>query len=213
VSVGEWLRRYWWRLLPILTIGILSGPAFLYGASRSRSRQLLIAGVVYGAVAVVYIVMTAAAADGSALKDIGAGIGIANWFVSTGHAFLARKPYDAALGLGRANETPVEAARRRLAHREELRRLAATEPAVARELGVGRPDLPDADHGDLIDVNSAPVEVLTLMDGIDEATARRIAEVRAQVGGFISVEDLGVAADLDGDLVDRIRADAVFLPR
>jgi DNA uptake protein ComE-like DNA-binding protein len=55
--------------------------------------------------------------------------------------------------------------------------------------------------------------VLARLPGIDDALATRIADVRAQVSGFSSVEDLGLTMDLDGALVEDLRDRVVFLPR
>jgi DNA uptake protein ComE-like DNA-binding protein len=80
-------------------------------------------------------------------------------------------------------------------------------------MGVGRPDLPGSTDAGLIDVNNASVSALLKLPGVDDELATRLAEVRAQVGGFSSVEDLGATLDLDGNLVEGLRDRAVFLPR
>jgi DNA uptake protein ComE-like DNA-binding protein len=51
-----------------------------------------------------------------------------------------------------------------------------------------------------------------MLPGIDDALATRIVEARSQVGGFSSVEDLGIALDLAGDVVEDLRDRVVFLP-
>ncbi len=50
----------------------------------------------------------------------------------------------------------LEQARARLQTREEAMRIAREEPALALEMGIGRPDRPGAMHAGLIDVNGAP---------------------------------------------------------
>ena len=49
--------------------------------------------------------------------------------------------------------------------------------------------------------------------GIDADTARRIVATRDGVGGFSSLEDLGMTLGLDGGLVEDLRGRVVFLPR
>lgn len=45
--------------------------------------------------------------------------------------------------------------------RDELRELAQRDPHLARDLWIGRPDLPrQSDDGGLVDINSTPAEVL-----------------------------------------------------
>src|SRR5204862_2910787 len=105
------------------------------------------------------------------------------------------------------------AAEERLRERREAQRLARERPEVAKELGVGRPDRPGAQAAGLVDVNNAPVAALARLPGVDDALAHRIADVREEVDGFQSVEDLGAVLDLDGHAVERLRDHAVFLPR
>ena len=51
------------------------------------------------------------------------------------------------------------------------------------------------------------------LDGVGPATAQRIVAVRDGVGGFSSLEDLGMTMDLPGDVVERLRGRVVCLPR
>jgi DNA uptake protein ComE-like DNA-binding protein len=80
-------------------------------------------------------------------------------------------------------------------------------------MGIGRPDKRGAADAGLVDVNNASVAALEKLPGIDDQLATRIAEARAQIGGFSSLEDLGAALDLDGDLVEDLREKVVCLPR
>jgi hypothetical protein len=54
-------------------------------------------------------------------------------------------------------DSRLDGARERLAQREKALRLAREDPQLALEAGVGRPDLPGAYDGGLVDVNHAPV--------------------------------------------------------
>jgi DNA uptake protein ComE-like DNA-binding protein len=86
------------------------------------------------------------------------------------------------------------------------------QPDLAREIGLGRPDLPGAHAMDVVDVNHAPVEALAELPGIDAELAGRLVAAREEVKGFVSVEDAGVVLDLDTTTVDRLSRQAVFLP-
>lgn len=105
------------------------------------------------------------------------------------------------------------AAAERLRERQDALRMAVEQPALAAELGVGRPDRPGARDGGVVDVNNAPAAVLAELPGFDDALATRVAETRAQVNGFSSLADMGGVMDLDGNQVERLREHAVFLPR
>ena len=65
----------------------------------------------------------------------------------------------------------------------------------------------------MVDVNHAPVEDIADLPRIDAETARRIVAARDGVGGFSSLEDLGLTMDLPGDVVESLRGRVVFLPR
>ena len=69
------------------------------------------------------------------------------------------------------------------------------------------------DEGGVVDVNHAPVEDIADLPGIDADTARRIVATRDGVGGFSSLEDLGMTMDLPGDVVERLRGRVVCIPR
>lgn len=90
--------------------------------------------------------------------------------------------------------------------------LVRREPEVARELGVGRPDVPGAGHMGVIDVNHASAEALAELPGVDVDLAQRLIDARESVQGFASAEDAGVVLDLHPTTVERIARQAVFLP-
>ena len=95
--------------------------------------------------------------------------------------------------------------------RTYARQLALRNPQLARDAGIGRGG--GFDEGGVVDVNHAPVEDIADLPGIDATTARRIVAVRDGVGGFSSLEDLGMTMDLPGDVVERLRGRVVCLPR
>lgn len=107
----------------------------------------------------------------------------------------------------------LEAARERLGEHEKALELARENPPLALEAGVGRPDLPGAYDGGLVDLNNAPPEVIACLPGFDIELGRRVVAIREQLDGFSSLEDLGVALDLPGAQVEHLRDHAVFLPR
>src|SRR5205807_9001109 len=111
-------------------------------------------------------------------------------------SFAIRSSYRQAVAS--SFDAALVGAQRRLSERERARRLAQDRPVVAKELGVGRPDLSDAQDAGLVDVNNAPARVLATLPGVDDSLATRIVEARAEVHGFSSADDLGLALNLDG---------------
>jgi hypothetical protein len=104
-------------------------------------------------------------------------------------------------------------ARRHLADRKKALSHAHDEPQLALAAGVGRPDLPGAFHGGLVDVNHAPASVIASLPGFDRALSERLVAAREDLDGFSSLEDLGTVLDLPGHQVEHLRGHVVFLPR
>jgi hypothetical protein len=84
---------------------------------------------------------------------------------------------------GDANAQAIAAANMRRELRRQAREHAAEDPALARELRIGRPDLPrQYDDGGLIDVNHVPAPALTMLSGVTPEIAERIVSIRDHVG-------------------------------
>jgi DNA uptake protein ComE-like DNA-binding protein len=107
----------------------------------------------------------------------------------------------------------LNGARERLAQHESALELARENPRLAVEAGVGRPDLPGAYDGGVVDLNHAPAEVIACLPAFDAETAARVVATRERIDGFASLEDFGAVLDLPGDQVERLRDHVVFLPR
>ena len=175
---------------------------------RQRQRPLWVGfGVLWSAIAL-------AGWAGAVTYDGGSGAGgliILAWAGSIATSLSIRPTYVSETATSFARER--EAAERRLGERREAQRLAAEQPELALELGVGRPDKPGAQAAGLVDVNNASLGALLGLPGIGDALATRIVEARAELDGFSSVHDLGGVLDLDGNAVERLRDRVVFLPR
>jgi hypothetical protein len=100
--------------------------------------------------------------------------------------------------------------------RRDLRwqaRAHAQDIVLARDLRIGRPDLPrHYDDGGLIDMNHAPAEVMTSISGITPDLADHIVQIRSKVFSFSSAEELSVVADLPPHLTPALVEYAIFLP-
>ena len=179
----------------------------MYAGTTARNRRWWLLGLLWSLITLAGWVV--------AVADRGAGVGglliIAGWVGGAATSFVIRGPYRRQIGS--AFQTALAGAEERVSERDRARQLVREHPAVARELGVGRPDLAGAQAAGLVDINNAPAGVLTTLPGVDDALATRIVEARTAANGFSSVEDLGLALDLDGNLVEALRDRAVFLPR
>ncbi|MDP9408136.1 MAG: helix-hairpin-helix domain-containing protein, partial [Actinomycetota bacterium] len=89
--------------------------------------------------------------------------------------------------------------------RAAARELAERDPALARDLRIGRPDLPHPyDDGGLVDVNSAPAAVLITELGLSDSEAAKVVRVREHLGAFRTCDDLVMLAGLGQLQVDRL---------
>jgi DNA uptake protein ComE-like DNA-binding protein len=197
-----------WLLLTI-PLGFTTWAAFLYiGIRARRPRWLAWAGVYLAAIA-GWLVLDSPDHPGSTARGVAAALAIVAWVGGGTHALVISN--DAVRRIQGSEDPALEAAETRMERRAEGRHLLASKPALAREVGVGRPDIPGADDYGLVDVNHCPAIALTRLPGISNDLAGRIVRQREQAGGFSSVEDLGVLLDLPPAIVDEIRDTAVFL--
>jgi DNA uptake protein ComE-like DNA-binding protein len=201
-----------WTLVPVLSLGFLSFVPFFYMGARAKYRRWHVLGAAYLAAAVGEGVLAALTPHGSG----GAGNGLLGALVillmggAAGNVIALRKSFGQRLSAVNAPE--LVAAEQRAIVKSQARSIARSDPVRARELGIGRPDLPNAFDGGLIDINHAPATVIASRLGVDEATAAQIVEVRSLGSGFSSVEDLDLAFNLRPAVIAEIRNTAVFLP-
>jgi DNA uptake protein ComE-like DNA-binding protein len=195
-----------WLLLVALGFGFTTWAAFLRIGIRAQRRSWLAWAAVYGALLVLWIAM--AAPTNSTANSIAVVIALIPWIGGTVHAAAIKG--NAARRIRPSAGPRLEAARQKIERRTEGKRLAAKDPRLAKEVGVGRPDLPGAEDYGLVDVNHASREALCRLPEITPEIAGRIAETR-ESGLFESVEDLGIRVDLSPSIVDDIREYVVFL--
>lgn len=201
-----------WPWLSLMPIGFGAWVP-IYAGIRARVRSWIALGTFWTAVALAgWIAGTVS--DTHAHQSGGNLAGfllIVSWAGGAATTFMIRPAYK------RRMQSPLleasERAAARLRERREGHELARHNPSLAREMGLGRPDVPGAADAGLVDVNNASAMALARLPGVDDALATRIVEARAAIRGFSSVEDMGIALDLDGDLVERLRETVIFLPR
>lgn len=205
-----------WSLAPLLSCGTATPFTMGYAAARLRSKALALASALYGAaVAFFWFVLgTDISHSVDPMEPLAVLSMLGAWLGGTAHSFAIRSE---VFGLNRGPKTPNEQAlayaQHRRALREQARELAAKDPSLARELRIGRPDLPrQYDDGGLVDLNHAPAEVLVTLPGVTEELAERIIEAREAAGGFISAEDAALAARLPANIVSDLAEYTIYLP-
>lgn len=202
-----------WAALPFLTLGYATPFTFAAAALWRRSLHLMVSTAAYlGVFALAMFLLPGINGDAGTERVFGALLFVLA-VVGCGHAFLIRRRVFDPHGLSAVgNEAVVERVKRRRLLREKARELAAADPGLARELRIGRPDLPrQYNDGGLIDVNHAPAEALTLLPGITPELAEKIERVRAETGGFMSAEELSAITGLPPSLTSDVADYAVFI--
>ena len=199
-----------WVLTTLIPFGWVTWAGFLYAGFRAKRPAWIAAGAAYLLVTVATLIVVSQDDNPDGLDDsIGYPIMFAAWGIGIVHAFVIRKSYVRRIDL--LDDPALEAARTAEERRAFAREMAQRNPTLAREALIGSSG--GFDEGGVVDVNHAAVEDIADLPGIDAGTARRIVAVRDGVGGFSSLEDLGMTMDLPGDVVERLRGRVVCLPR
>lgn len=183
----------WYFLLAVLSFGFLAAVPFWHAWTRLRRPASLKAALAYTAVDVLLVVLMSlnpspnpdGSSGNSAISTIGGFTAIAVIVVACIHLRGVRREVYATPRAVPAHADPAVA--RALAgreRREEARRMWESDPSLARELGVGRPDVGRGfDDGGLVDLNSAPAAVIAQVCGIELQQAETIVAARLGRGG------------------------------
>lgn len=199
----------WWAGTT-LPFGFLTPILFAAAASKVKKPSWYRWAALYAVGAYGGLLATLIGADGTDLDGGGALVMVIAWVAGMAHAFAARFEYARALA---APESAVDRAREIVKQREEAQRLALREPQVARQMGVGRPDLPGSTDMGVVDLNHAGPRAISRLPGIDDAFAREIVHAREECDGFKTIDEMGGVLDLEADTVEALRPYVVFLPR
>lgn len=182
---------------------------YLYLGARTGRRRWYALSLVAGVAYVVGFVLAAKGPTNSSTvaSDVGVTLLLTVWIGGLLHAAVIW-----ALKLDTISDPGITAERERERHRTFGRRMLATDPATARRLGVGRPDLPGSNDCFLVDFNHVPEEFLAGVGGLSPEMAGLIVATRQHAGPFSSLNDMGLVLDLPPQEIDHLQAVAVFLP-
>lgn len=215
------LRRAWWSSIPIWSIGMLSFVPFLDRAVSRQRRPVdwIIAGgyLVASALEVVLVSVGQSAADPDATTTAGTaggGLAIVLMGVASTHSWITyRRPGAPVRPSLDRNAQAVAVALGAAQRRSAARRIAESDPTLARDLKIGRPDLERTyDDGGLVDANHAPAESLARVLGWTAAEAQAVVRARSQAGEFSSAAELSAYSELDPRRIDAVADLLVFLP-
>ncbi|RBY91066.1 hypothetical protein [Blastococcus sp. TF02A-30] len=215
-----WFKGAWYFAITVVSFGFLAAIPFWHAASRLGRRDLRTLALTYtlaGIYLVVIFSVTPRNADGTTANETLSVIGgLSAFFILIVGCLHLRPLRRQVYGGGRvvlAHDDPVVArALEARSRRQETRRLLAREPALRRELGIGRPDLNRGyDDGGLIDLNTAPARVIATVCGIELPHAEAIVAGRRTRGGtYFNIGEVLVDVPLPPHVQDELRERAVF---
>lgn len=198
-----------WASVPIWSLSLLAFVPFLRLALvRQRIRDWAVFAGYLAASVTVVLLLSVPVTDSTVSDTAGAlaiTLAIALMAVGAVHSFVAFRPAIADSG-ALASEQALATARTQMHRRQQARELANHNPVLARDLKIGRPDMPhDYDDGGLVDVNHVPLGVLASCLGLTPAESTAVIEARNQLGRFSSPEELSVYAQLPPDRIQALR--------
>lgn len=205
-------RQLAWASVPVWSLGLLAFAPFLrLAVARRTAKDWGVFAAYLAAVAAVTVLISVAPTKGAGSGFAGGIIIFLMGFAAV-HALISFRPAaDGPSDLSRfsssmPNQEALASAQARMQRRKEAREVALADPVLARELRIGRPDLPrQYDDGGLVDVNHVPVEIFTSLLDLTSQEAAAIAAARKQLGRFTSSEELSAYAQLVPDRVDAFR--------
>ncbi len=110
------------------------------------------------------------------------------------------------------NQVAIASARAMQQKRNEALEIVKRDPHLARELRIGRPDLPrQYDDGGLVDINGVPPGVYVHLLGLSQEQSAQIVAAREYLGSFQHTDDLTNLAGLDLHAYDKIKHKLIAL--
>jgi hypothetical protein len=214
-------RQVLWASVPVWSLGFGSFVPFLAYAVSQRGRQnwAVFAGYL-AATVVMCVALGLAGSNSAATAGVGGYIIVLAGCAAVHAAALFRpgrgEPFDGGapappMNVRQSNRAAVDQARDRIGRRKDARHLVDTNAALARDLMIGRPDLPRVyDDGGLVDVNHVPGFVLGSGLGLTEDEVRDVLTARRNLGRFSSADELCAYTQLSPGRVDELRELMIF---
>lgn len=221
---GDWKERWkaggWYLGVPVLSAGVFAAVPFWHAQSRLNRPELRSSAIKYSVAGTVIM-----AVAGITPKDAqGDPVGILGGILQTiavvaalvvmitacvKLAAVRREIFSRPGWETPAGDPHVDHVNQARARREQARSLKAKDPEMARELGVGRPDLGRGyDDGGLIDLNSAPASVIADVCDGNAALADAIVAARTRRAGVFYglgevLMDVPVPPSVEAELRER----------
>ncbi|WP_157553057.1 hypothetical protein [Jiangella gansuensis] len=197
-----------WMLIPVLSLSFLAFLPAVQAWWRARTAGWLITALILTASCAVIVTGMA--------RDAG-GAGYGALIIGTGLGGLVAAAIARPVVFDRRAEPELDPAVRAVLDGRERRRQAREilerDPAMAVELGIGRPDLRGGyDDGGLVDINHVGSDDLVAMLGWPRAAADGFVADRDRRRGYASLTEIAALSGLDPSLLDHGAERIVLLP-
>ena len=212
----------WYFYVTVLTGGFLAALPFWHAARRLGRPSVQRLAWIYTAVDVFLFVLMALTPDrnpdgssgNSTISTIGGMAVVAVVVIGCYQLVgLRREVYggrrdDARLSSGDVLARAVATRQRR----QDARKLREQDTGLARELGIGRPDLGRGyDDGGLVDLNTASAALIASVSGIEREHAEAVVAARSARGGsYIALGEVFIESALPSHVQDQLREHAVL---
>jgi hypothetical protein len=226
ISSLDWKERWkaggWYLGVPILSAGVFAAIPFWHAHSRLNRPELRSLAVTYSVAGIAIMAIVGITPKDAQGDPVGVLGGILQTItvlsalivIITACVKLApvRREIFSRPGWGAPAVDPyMDQVKQSRARREEARALLAQDPAMARELGIGRPDLGRGyDDGGLVDLNSAPAAAIASVCGVHASVAEAIVAARTlRGGGFYNLGEVLVDVAVPPSAEDALRDRAI----
>jgi DNA uptake protein ComE-like DNA-binding protein len=165
-----------------------------------------------------FILVASSKSQGDWQMNVGTAMALTLMALGTAHAFAIRRRLIEPGGRSQyrpefvsQQEQALAEARTELQRRSEARQILRADPELARQLCIGRPDLPRRYRdGGLVDANHAPATALEALPGINASLADGIVTTRDTVGGFNDLTDMSITLGITPQTLDEAEEFLVF---
>jgi hypothetical protein len=218
------LKGRWYFVVTICSAGLLAWLPFVHAGSHLHRRSVTRLAWCYAASATtigILLAVTPTDAHGEITPGAGNAISLVGGLLALAtialgcvqQAPLRREVYTDPPQTEDTADPALTAALDARERRANARQIATRDPLLARDLKIGRPDLPHTfDDGGLVDLNSAPPHLIAEICDLPQTTADDIVAARPP-GGFLVVDDVFSQAEIPIAAWDIIRDRTVAIPR
>lgn len=210
----------WYWAVPVFTCGFLAALPPLVLAVELGTRRAWAWFATFLGLSVVSFLLVGVGDEESVTASVGACVALVNFVGAAAYSVMTWQKHHPQLHQAPPpqwvrndpNASAVAGVHLARQRRAEALQIARTDPHMARDLRIGRPDLPRTfDDGGLVDINNAPRSALITWLGLSEAHADQIVATRARIGRFERPDDLMHMVNFHPDLYEMVRDRIVLL--